>query len=201
MFGGMVQDPQSRGENDLFVLNDVRVFDTDTLRWLPSSTTNPPRSANGAAPFVPAPRYAHVTSITASRLFVIGGQDLQNQWIDEVLVYDLETFKWVDRRALSFHCGVYRSIAVAAKNVIRYPKEEMRGAAQRGISTTSVLGPAGTRFRVENVPPSEPECTPSNALIHLPYSAEPTDSHPSDIYLYSNSNIVRSSFTLPAAIV
>ena len=62
----------SGSPEDLCVLNDVRFFNLATKRWLPAALTN------GATdlPPVPKARYAHLSSITADRLFIIGGQDL-----------------------------------------------------------------------------------------------------------------------------
>jgi hypothetical protein len=53
---------------------------------------------------------------------------------------------------------------------------------------SSMLGPAGTRLQMDKSVPLT-EVTPSNTLTHLPYTAEPTDEHPSEIFLYSNYNV------------
>jgi hypothetical protein len=51
------------------------------------------------------------------------------------------------------------------------------------------LGPPGQRFGPDMDSPSSPEFTTTESLIHQPYSAPPSDDHPSDIYLYSNYNV------------
>src|SRR5882762_2141435 len=173
----------SGSPEDLCVLNDVRFFNLATNRWLPAASTN---SASDSPPDarVPKARYAHLSSITSDRLFIIGGQDLSNIWLDDVHVYDLLGKMWVEQRSYPRHVGTYRSIAVAADQRVRLPQEELRGS-----QSTSPLGPPGTRFRSDNVPPSSTEFTHTESLLHLPYSAPATDDYPNDIYLYSNYNV------------
>ncbi|KAH8825198.1 hypothetical protein DL96DRAFT_1612257 [Flagelloscypha sp. PMI_526] len=108
---------------------------------------------------VPRARYAHLSS------------DFFNTWLDDVCVYDLVGKAWVQRREYPRHCGTYRSVAVSSNSCVRLPHEELSSAAQ-----SSPLGPPGSRFRSDD------------SLVHLPYSSPPTESHPSDIYLYSNYN-------------
>ena len=189
IFGGMAIKPQSDNPEDLCVLNDVRLFDLTTGHWVPSSLT----SGESSPPsFVPNARYAHLSSVSADRLFIIGGQDLANVWLDDVYIYDLLQRAWIQRREYSRHCGTYRSVAVTADMRVRLPQEEMR----TGQAMPSSLGPAGTRFKTStNAPPSSPVTGPES-LVHLPYSASPTDEYPCDIFLFSNYN-VRHSFYLP----
>jgi leucine-zipper-like transcriptional regulator 1 len=180
--GGMGHKAESGSHDDLRVLNDVRFFNLATRRWLPAALTN---STPDPADFrVPKARYAHLSSITADRLFIIGGQDLSNIWLDDVHVYDLLGKTWVERRSYPRHVGTYRSIAVAAEKRVRLPQEELRAS-----QSTSTLGPPGTRFRTDNAPPSSPQVTQSDSLVHLPYTAPATDEYPNDIYLYSNYNV------------
>ncbi|KAH7928465.1 galactose oxidase [Leucogyrophana mollusca] len=183
VFGGMGNTPNSNNPEDLCVLNDVRIFDLSSMRWLPASLTNGAALDSNAEALVPKPRYAHLSSITSDRLFIIGGQDLSNIWLDDVYVYDLLGKAWVQRRNFPHHCGTYRSIAVSANLRVRLPQEEIRAA-----DTTSMLGPPGARFRADKATPSSQEFTPSESLAHLPYSTAPTDDFPNDIYLYSNYN-------------
>jgi len=173
---------ESSSHEDLRVLNDVRFFNLATRRWLPAALTN---SAPDLTDFrVPKARYAHLSSITADRLFIIGGQDLSNIWLDDVHVYDLLGKTWVERRNYPRHVGKYRSIAVAAEMRVRLPQEELRAS-----QSTSTLGPPGARFRTENALPLSPQVTQSDSLVHLPYTAPATDEYPNDIYLYSNYNV------------
>ena len=142
----------------------------------------------GEQPVAPKPRYAHLSSISGSRLFVIGGQDLNNVWLDDVYVYDLHRRGWVSAHDYPRHCGTYRSVAVAGNLRVRLPLHEQRNAKPT----------AKPVFRPEGQPASAsmPQ-TSSDSLIHLPYSAAPTDEFPTDIYLYSNYNVRLGAYSTP----
>lgn len=181
IFGGMSNQPDSLNPDELCVLNDVRFFDLASRRWLPPSPPNPLASDSLA----PRARYAHLSSVTADRLFIIGGQDFNNTWLDDVCVYDLLKKAWVQRRDYPRHCGTYRSVAIASQTSVRQPQEEIRNS-----QSSATLGPPGQRFGPDPSSQSPPsEFTPTEALVHLPYSAPPSEDHPSDIYLYSNYNV------------
>lgn len=178
IFGGMAIKPQSDNPEDLCVLNDVRLFDLTTRHWLPAVPI-PTDSA-----IVPNARYAHLSSVTADRLFIIGGQDLANVWLDDVYVFDLVQQTWICRRDYPRHCGTYRSVAVTADQRVRLPQDELRGG-----QSSARLGQPGTRFNIDKKAAPAPNATQSDALIHLPYSAAPTDDYPCDIFLFSNYNV------------
>jgi hypothetical protein len=178
IFGGMSNEPNSPNPEELCVLNDVRFFDLNTRHWLPQSQFPAPVSDN----FVPRARYAHLSSVSADRLFVIGGQDFYNTWLDDICVYDLLGKTWIQQRDYPRHCGTYRSVAVSSPLCVRLPQEEAQTS-----QTPTILRPPGSRFR-ENDPANSADFTPSDSLTHLPYSAAPTDDHPADIFLYSNYN-------------
>ena len=182
VFGGMALQSDSTNPEELCVLNDVRFFNLTTRRWLPSSTNSPPE-------LTPKARYAHLSSVTSNRLFVIGGQDLSNVWLDDIYVFDLRTQTWTQRREYPRHCGTYRSVAVSSDLAIRFPQEEIGNG-----SHTSKLGPSGTRF--SRNPSTTKEFTAQDALVHLPYSTVPTDDYPSDIYLFSNYNVSPHLYTI-----
>lgn len=197
--------------DELCVLSDVRVFSLKTLSWIP---TAPVRTAGADATpdgvQVPAPRarYAHLSSVTASRLFIIGGQNLSNDWLDDIHVYDLATSIWVAWKPYPRHCGTYRSVAVCATRRVRSPMDELKQMAAAGITGGSpppqgysFLGPVGARFMPERGSGSTPMRTGDAApdgptstrdLIHLPYSCDPTDNYPNDVFLYSNYNVCAS---------
>ncbi|KAG2129113.1 hypothetical protein DEU56DRAFT_817672 [Suillus clintonianus] len=183
IFGGMGSTPNSNNPEDLCVLNDVRFFDLSIMHWLPATATNSTSAESGAETVIPKPRYAHLSSVSADRLFIIGGQDLSNVWLDDIYVYDLLGRAWVQRRSFPHHCGTYRSVAVSANQRVRLPQEEVHPT-----DTTTMLGPPGARFRPDKSPPSAQAFTSSDSFVHMPYSAPPTDDFPNDIYLYSNYN-------------
>ncbi|KAF5382281.1 hypothetical protein D9757_008441 [Collybiopsis confluens] len=180
VFGGMSNEPNSPNPEELCVLNDVRFFDLNTRHWLPSSQFPAPLSEN----LVPRARYAHLSSVSADRLFVIGGQDFYNTWLDDICVYDLLGKAWIQQRDYPRHCGTYRSVAVSSSLCVRLPQEEARNTP-----TPTSFGSPGSRFREKPAANSgSGEFTNSESLTHLPYSAAPTDEHPADIFLYSNYN-------------
>jgi hypothetical protein len=183
IFGGMSNQPDSENPDDLCVLNDVRFFDIATRRWLPDALS----SVLPDDSLTPRARYAHLSSVTADRLFIVGGQDFNNTWLDDICVYDLVGKAWVQRRDYPRHCGTYRSVAVSSTSAVRFPQEEIRNS-----QSASTLGPPGQRFGPDMDSPSSPEFTTTESLIHQPYSAPPSDDHPSDIYLYSNYNVRQS---------
>ncbi|KAG6840798.1 hypothetical protein C0991_004270 [Blastosporella zonata] len=178
IFGGMSNQPDSDNLEELCVLNDVRFFDIATCRWLPA-----PQPSAPVTDLLPRARYAHLSSVTADRLFIIGGQDFNNTWLDDVCVFDLVTRSWVLRRDYPRHCGTYRSVAVSSHTVVRFPQDEVRTA-----QAAATLGPPGQRFGSDRTANPNTEFTPSESLIHQPYSASPSEEHPSDIFLYSNYN-------------
>ncbi|KAJ3525762.1 hypothetical protein NM688_g8355 [Phlebia brevispora] len=173
IFGGMAIQPLSDNPEDLCVLNDVRLFDLATRKWLPPSDPSAPQ-------LIPKARYAHLSSVSSNRLFIIGGQDLNNVWLDDIHVYDLPTRTWTQRQDYPRHCGTYRSVAVTASKRVRLPQEERQRA--------SGLGQPGTRFSVDKNAPPARDVTQTDSLIHLPYSTDPTDEFPCDIFLFSNYN-------------
>ncbi|KAF9580448.1 hypothetical protein BGW38_002909, partial [Lunasporangiospora selenospora] len=107
-FGGMGPTPAaSEGQpvQDLVVFDDIKVLDLELLQW---RQVRIPTSAHA-----PKPRYAHLSSISGSKLVVIGGQDIANQYIEEVNVLDLDSWQWVASMPFDKHCGSYRSIDVS----------------------------------------------------------------------------------------
>lgn len=194
IFGGMGNSPNSTNVEDLCVLNDVRILDLSNMRWLPASSTNGTLRDTGAEALTPKPRYAHLSSITADRMFIIGGQDLSNIWLDDIYVYDLLGKAWVQRKSFPHHCGTYRSVAVSANMRVRLPQNEMSGR-----ETNDILGSPRSRLRPDKSPPAH-DFTTSESLTHLPYSTTPTDDFPNDIYLYSNYN-VSTVFSSPYSVL
>ncbi|KAG8780878.1 hypothetical protein FRC15_009199 [Serendipita sp. 397] len=217
IFGGMGYTESASDE--LCVLSDVRIFSLSTLSWVPSTpvqTASAEESIDGIEVPPPRARYAHLSSITSSRLFIIGGQNLSNDWLDDIHVYDLPSKTWVMWKPYPRHCGTYRSVAVCASRRVRNPSDEMRAitaATSSGLTVNGgkaspppqgyqFLGPVGARFIPErgvgsnvlrpianhgNTAPDGP--TPTRELVHLPYSCEPTDNFPNDVFLYSNYNV------------
>ncbi|KAF9898576.1 hypothetical protein BX616_003855 [Lobosporangium transversale] len=106
-FGGM--GPSGKilegQQQEQIVFDDIHILDLELLQWrhvrIPSSQ------------HAPKPRYAHLSSITGNKLIIIGGQDIQNQYIEELNVLDLDSLQWTASMPFEKHCGSYRSIAVS----------------------------------------------------------------------------------------
>ena len=179
IFGGMGYKAGAQTVDDYCVLDDMHYFDIAAQRWLPYV-----QPIEVTDEFIPRARYAHLSAVTGDRLYVIGGQDLSNVWLDEIHILDLNSQQWIHRSRYTRHCGTYRSVLVSSPARVRNPQQEQ----------VQLPGPVGARFREANRPPSPDslQCTPSESLQHLPYSADPTEEFPSDILLYSNYNVRNS---------
>jgi leucine-zipper-like transcriptional regulator 1 len=158
----------SGDQGELCVLNDIRFFDLTAQRWVAHSPCS-----FSAQP--PSPRYAHISSVSASKLFIIGGQGLDNVCNDDIHVYDLASRDWVLQRRHPLQCSTYRGIAVTAQNHV----EQTRGPRPPKSATKS----------------ARLDFTLPESLIHLPYSTEPTDEHPSDIIVFNNHSVCRFFLT------
>lgn len=195
VFGGMGYANEGVGgkpggvNEELCVLNDVRFYDLKHKRWLPPTPPlSPSPESSSSNPFIPRARYAHLSSVTSDRLFIIGGQDMTNIWLDDIHVYDLRARAWVQRHDYPRHCGTYRSVAVAGRQRVRIPQEEEKP------ESLGLLGAPGGRFKLDpGATPSSPSrtgiVTDPDTFVHLQYSADPTPEFPCDILLYSNYNV------------
>ncbi|KAJ7457244.1 galactose oxidase [Mycena galericulata] len=91
VFGGLGDRDGSVEPVLLRVLNDVRLFDLSTRRWLP-----PPRvRAVSPLKYVPRPRHSHLSCVSSDYLFVIGGKDLDGKDVEDVCVFDLARKEWI----------------------------------------------------------------------------------------------------------
>ncbi|KAF9139309.1 hypothetical protein BGX30_008108 [Mortierella sp. GBA39] len=155
IFGGM--GPSSSGSaegqpQDLVVFDDINVLDLELLQWrqvrIPSS------------PHAPKPRYAHLSSVSGNKLVIIGGQDINNQYIEEVSVLDLDCLQWVASMPFEKHCGSYRSIAVSGSGKGSFMP--LIGSEAESLSPT--LSP--TSVTSDGFPTSYLRKTPSNTSLH-----------------------------------
>lgn len=137
-FGGMGPSATSNGTSDgqdLIVFDDIKVLDLELLQW---RQVRIPTSAHS-----PKPRYAHLSSISGSKLVVVGGQDIANQYIEEINVLDLDSWQWVASMPFEKHCGSYRSIAVSGSgqgSTIPQIGSEVDQASSGQLSPTSSDG-------------------------------------------------------------
>ena len=175
VFGG-VGDSLLEGQEET-VLSDVRLFDLKESRWLEAaynssgrtSSENPPDPSHQESshitedeplsrdPNEPLPRFAHLSKVCSDKLFIIGGQGMNKEWLNDIHVFDLEKRRWIAKISLSHNCGIYRSVAVAGEFVVR-------------TSLTESLNPRDDL----------------GDLALTSYSYEPTLSLPLNLYLYSD---------------
>ncbi|KAJ2219666.1 hypothetical protein IWW45_009285, partial [Coemansia sp. RSA 485] len=97
------------------LLGDISVFDTVSERWVAmralegvdTDDSQPMSVPEGN--MSPSPRYAHLSILFGSRLLVVGGQDLEEQYVEELNVFDLRLGRWVLRSPFPRAVGLYRS--------------------------------------------------------------------------------------------
>ncbi|KAJ1309621.1 hypothetical protein OPQ81_006390 [Rhizoctonia solani] len=176
IFGGMGYANSANTPDDLCVLADVRLYSLADASWLsepptqssrsprlPESEPDPAAAGESSTALIPRARYAHLSAVSGSQLYIIGGQDMANAWLDDIHVFDLPSRTWVARVPYPRHCGTYRSVAVCApERVVNPPRI------------------------VANIH----DDTPGNhdELIELPFTADSNTQSPNSIYLYSNHN-------------
>ncbi|KAJ2727453.1 hypothetical protein H4R23_003886 [Coemansia sp. Cherry 401B] len=97
------------------LLGDIAVFDTRRKQWVTRRALDGSSNAPGADvdeagnSTRPSPRYAHLSTLLGSRLLVVGGQDLEEQYVEELNVFDLQLGRWVLRSPFPRAVGLYRS--------------------------------------------------------------------------------------------
>jgi hypothetical protein len=132
-FGGMADN--NPNSDKLSVHNDVWMFDCRSRKWLPQPSPEAPIStfvsdsttvhASAGVSSVqdpallPTPRYAHLSAISRGNLMICGGQRMDNSWIYEMNVYDLERSLWVSKtdqpESHGLHSkGAYRSATASS---------------------------------------------------------------------------------------
>eukprot|EP01012_Entosiphon_sulcatum_P033441 TRINITY_DN4232_c0_g1_i3.p1 TRINITY_DN4232_c0_g1~~TRINITY_DN4232_c0_g1_i3.p1 ORF type:complete len:1751 (+),score=264.52 TRINITY_DN4232_c0_g1_i3:23-5254(+) len=74
-----------RGEVEL--RNDVLAFDPISSQW----TTLIP---NPLSPRVPVPRRGHACSVSRTRMYIYGGMNTQNMWLNSLYAFDFESLMW-----------------------------------------------------------------------------------------------------------
>lgn len=176
-FGGMgytnaVNSPASpdsasggtTGGDGLCVLDDVVMYDVERDRWFIPSLSNLPQAT------MPRPRYAHLSSITAGRLAIIGGQDMSNNYITEINVLDMHDWTWVSSRPFDKHCGAYRSVAVSSAAHTNLPLFGPSGGSSSIFGTDSVISNAPSNSISSPTIPQSPAVdngsSPSSPLVN-----------------------------------
>lgn len=110
VFGGMsnvspiTRRKQPQNEETLYATDDISMFDIETMSW----------KEIHVAPsiFTPQARYAHLATIwDDDKFLVMGGQDVSNQHIHEMNVFDLTQSSWIHGEPVQGTFDAYRAVA------------------------------------------------------------------------------------------
>ncbi|KAG1456604.1 hypothetical protein G6F46_003993 [Rhizopus delemar] len=129
IFGGMGYSRQSTGE--LCVMDDVSVLDIETMCWKKIKIQ--------PSLYSPQSRYAHLATVVDDRLVVLGGQDLESNYLDEMNVLDLKTWEWEMIKALDKHVGAYRSMATAVSLISKVEQEKSKEESVKAIEEKKAM--------------------------------------------------------------
>ncbi|KAG4306094.1 hypothetical protein PORY_000082 [Pneumocystis oryctolagi] len=133
IFGGI--GLSKNPDNQHCVLDDIAVFDIQFGKWkkipvVPSLHT-------------PKPRYAHLSVVSMNYLMIIGGQDLDNNYIEETSYFDMDTCLWIHTFPFNKHCGLYRSVALC--KIETYPECALN-LVEKNLSTQETPSSQGSFF-------------------------------------------------------
>lgn len=167
-FGGMgylqrLDDSQAGAPvEELCVLDELLAFDLTSQQWdysfdVASHRLTPdhdPASTSHADTLQPAPRYAHLSSLSGDTLSIIGGQNLANQYVESINLFSLSQNRWIGAQRFRKQCGSYRSLAVGAKSLFKdgekakcYPRAKDPLNGTDGASSTP--SPAPIRLHIK----------------------------------------------------
>jgi leucine-zipper-like transcriptional regulator 1 len=195
VFGGYgsYHGPLSAEEPGL--LNDIQIFDMTASRWLSPHTLNA-----GFADLVetPRPRHSHLSIISSDCLFVVGGEESNNTWLDDIHVYDLTEHAWIQAWRFPRPSGTYLNVVACAEHYVHLSNDGLPGNIGSPQWTPSLI--SGRTSPASSLPSpltigsvtyldNGADVSISSPPCHLPYSAEPSDEFPCDIYMYSNYNV------------
>ena len=127
------------GKSDgLSVLDEVISLDLATLTWdlefglfdyKTNGSLSPPSSSSR-----PLPRYAHLSSISSDHLVIMGGQDIDNKYVEQINIFDLRSRRWIRSDPLTSQCGSYRSLAVSTPWAV-IDEDQKEQTAGEGLAT------------------------------------------------------------------
>ncbi|KAG1048896.1 hypothetical protein G6F43_008747 [Rhizopus delemar] len=108
IYGGMTvkqyQNKRTSSADELVTLDDLVLLDLRTLTW------EYPDFHNQS---LPSPRYAHISTLVNDRLVIMGGQDINNNYLSDINIFDCKKRIWC--KSLSsqqYQYGAYRSATV-----------------------------------------------------------------------------------------
>lgn len=99
VFGGMANSSRS----SLSALDDMCLFDVKLMVWKHVELR--------PSLYKPQARYAHLSVRSADKLVIMGGQNMSNQYINEINVFCLSSLTWIAGASLQRQYGAYRSVA------------------------------------------------------------------------------------------
>ncbi|CEP08068.1 hypothetical protein [Parasitella parasitica] len=112
-FGGMGAKRNQSGAEKLVALDDLVILNIQTMSW------EYPDFANQS---LPSPRYAHLSSLVNDKLIIFDGQDVNNQYLQDVHIFDIKKQSWSSSASSrQYQYGAYRSAAVAVTPVVLTP--------------------------------------------------------------------------------
>lgn len=177
IFGGMGYSRSS--EDGLCALDDVCAFDVTKMEWRYGNIA--PTLYNARA------RYAHLSSVSGNLLVIVGGQDMSNQYIPEINVFDIEKWEWIQVRPLSKQCGAYRSVCVSADLPVGILEND--AAADYGFHDEATTPTSATSGKRQDPLKNGSKQMNNYRMSYTPAAsaAANKDSH-APIFLYSNYN-------------
>lgn len=209
-FGGMGYSQRPSETNagavaeELCVLDELLAFDLVSQQWDYCFDVTSRRGwadqdtpANSQVDTLrPAPRYAHLSSLSGDTLSIIGGQNLANQYVESINLFSLSQNKWIGAQRFRKQCGSYRSLAVGAKYLYKdgekakcYPraKDPLNGA-DAAVSTPLSSAGAPTNNGSLAQTGDASEGTGKVEQNRLPMISQPDPNQSLPVYLYSNYN-------------
>ncbi|KAG0741557.1 hypothetical protein G6F57_008212 [Rhizopus arrhizus] len=119
VFGGMSnvfpnsRRKQSQTEDTLYAMDDISMFDIETMSWVEFQIS--------PSIFTPQARYAHLATIwNDDKLIVMGGQDVTNQHVQEMNIFDLTQSAWIHGSPIQGTFDAYRAVAFAPGTISSY---------------------------------------------------------------------------------
>lgn len=175
----------------LCTLDDLCIWDTENKVW------EFPRTSCAEGVERPAPRYAHLGVITSfsnypftssapfrpidiekdetSLLIILGGQDINNSYLNSVNVLDLSRMEWSKVGRWGKHIGTYRAVAISAR----------QGISSRGVKGGDYSNGTGMEGPTRAAPI---QVSTSETIVHQSHSRQPTIDRPEPIFVFSNYN-------------
>ncbi|EST10176.2 Kelch-type beta propeller [Kalmanozyma brasiliensis GHG001] len=208
-FGGMgysqgQPDPHT-GEpaEELCVLGELLAFDLSTQQWdytldfasRRPATDNDPSTSIQSETLQPAPRYAHLSSLSGDTLSIIGGQNLANQYVESINLFSLSENKWIGAQRFRKQCGSYRSLAVGSKYLHKdgqkakcYPRAKDPLNGTDATASTPLASAHTTMPHADVVTQDIGQSSDKVEQNPLPMSSQAEPHQPLPVYLYSNFN-------------